>query len=257
MTTYTTTFRQTTQSDNNQMTTVSSPVYWLRGGWNDLIAAPMISLLIGGSFTLLCAVAYAAIAAQPVLTTTVLALLLLISPFIAATAYFIAQQHEQKRAPSLHDALGDVRSRALSIGLFSILCTLILGAWVRVSSIAFALYYGTLGEGAAHLARTWTAGFDFPAMLVFLTLTGLVLALTLFAIGAIALPMIADQNSNVVTAVRKSFDTLSKNAATMMVWMVLLTAAIATALLSGLVLMPVVFPLLAYATWHSYRQLAG
>ena len=257
MTTYSTTIRQTTQSDNNQMTTVSSPVYWLRGGWNDLIAAPMISLLVGGSFTLLCAVAYAAIAAQPVLTTTVLAMLLLISPFIAATAYFIAQQHEQKRVPSLHVALGDVRSRALSIGLFSILCTLILGAWVRVSSIAFALYYGTLGEGAAYLARTWTAGFDFPAMLVFLTLTGLVLALTLFAIGAIALPMIADQNSNVVAAVRKSFDTLRNNAATMMVWIVLLAAAIATALLSGLVLMPVVFPLLAYATWHSYRQLVG
>jgi uncharacterized membrane protein len=257
MTTYTTTFRQTTQSDKNQMTTVSSPVYWLRGGWNDITAAPMISLLIGGSFTLLCAVAYAAIAAQPVLTSTVLAVLLLISPFIAATAYFIAQQHEQKRVPSLRDALGDVRSRALSIGLFSILCTLILGAWVRVSSIAFALYYGTLGEGAAYLARTWTAGFDFPAMLFFLTLTGLVLALTLFAIGAIALPMIADQNSNVITAVHRSFDTLSNNAATMMVWIVLLAAAIATALLSGLILMPVVFPLLAYATWHSYRQLAG
>jgi len=257
MTTYTTTYKQTTQSDNNQMTAVSSPVYWLHGGWNDLIAAPMISLLVGGSFTLLCAVAYTAVAAQPALTTTVLALLLLISPFIAATAYFIAQQHEQKRVPSLHVALGDVRKRALSIGLFSILCTLILGAWVRVSSIAFALYYGTLGEGAAQLARTWTAGFDFPTMLVFLTLTGLVLALALFAIGAIALPMIADQNSNVVTAVHKSFDTLSDNAAMMVVWVLFLTAAIATALVSGLVLMPVVFPLLAYATWHSYRQLTG
>ena len=257
MSTYTTTYKQTTQSDNNQLTTISSPVYWLHSGWNDLIAAPMTSLLVGGSFTLLCAVAYAVVAAQPVITTTVLALLLLISPFIAATAYFIAQQHEQKLAPSLHDALVDVRSRALSIGVFSILCTLILGAWVRVSSIVFALYYGALGEDAAQLARTWTTGFDFPAMLVFLTLTGLVLALTLFAIGAIALPLIADKNSNVVIAIQKSIDTLINNAAMMMVWILFLTAAIAMALMSGLILMPLVFPLLAYATWHSYRQLAG
>ena len=68
--------------------------------------------------------------------------------------------------------------------------------------------------------------------------------------------MIADKNSNVVTAVQKSIDTLINNAAVMMVWILFLTAAIAMALMSGLILMPLVFPLLAYATWHSYRQLA-
>ena len=257
MTTFSTTYRQTVQSDNNQTAAVTAPVYWLRDGWKDLTAAPMVSLLVGGSFTLLCAAAYAAVSAQPVLSATVLAVLLLISPFIAATAYFIAQQHEQNRKPSLQIALGDVRNRALSIGLFSILSALIVGAWVRVSSIVFALYYGSLGDAAAQLARTWTAGSDLPAMLVFMTLAGVVLALTLFVTGAIALPMIADQNCNIITAVDKSLGTLRKYAGVMMVWALLLVAAIATALLSGLILMPVVFPLLAYATWHSYRQLAG
>jgi uncharacterized membrane protein len=41
----------------------------------------------------------------------------------------------------------------------------------------------------------------------------------------------------------------------MVVWMLVLLSLIVPALMSGLLLMPVVFPLLAYATWHSYRQL--
>ena len=51
--------------------------------------------------------------------------------------------------------------------------------------------------------------------------------------------------------------TLRHNALTMVVWMFTLAAIIALALMSSLLLMPVVFPLLAYATWHSYRHLAG
>ncbi|MGB5456769.1 MAG: hypothetical protein WBO18_12485, partial [Gammaproteobacteria bacterium] len=55
--------------------------------------------------------------------------------------------------------------------------------------------------------------------------------------------------------VSNSIEVLKNNVTTMMVWMLLLIALITVALLSGLLLMPAIFPLLAYATWHSYRQL--
>ncbi|MGB5716087.1 MAG: hypothetical protein WBN81_03235, partial [Gammaproteobacteria bacterium] len=57
--------------------------------------------------------------------------------------------------------------------------------------------------------------------------------------------------------VRIGLHTLRENSKTMLVWVTLLAVLIGIALASGLILMPLVFPLLAYATWHSYRQLVA
>jgi len=150
-----------------------------------------------------------------------------------------------------------VRSRSTSIALFSLLSALLLAAWVRLTSIAFALYYGTLGVSAAEVVGVWTAGDGASAVLVFIASATVVFALALFTIGAISLPLIADRNCNVIDAVLIGLQTLRENLKTMLVWMAMLAVFIAIALASGLILMPLVFPLLAYATWHSYRQLVA
>ena len=257
MTTYDSTYQQPLRYKHATAQGATRPLLWLRAGWDDFIRSPASSLAMGLSFTALCLAAYSAAAALPMFTISFLTLLLAASPFIAATAYFIARQHEHGMIASLPSAAKDLRNRALSIGLFSLLMALIVAVWLRFSSIAFALYFGTLGFDQAQLARTWTAGFDFPAMLVFLTLAGVVLGLTLFAIGAIALPAIADRNDNVVDAVRTGVNTLRAHSATMAVWMILIVSLIAVGLLSALVLMPLIFPVLAYATWHSYKSLCS
>lgn len=256
MTTYNTTYNQSGHSRNAETVNTVSPLTWLRAGWGDIAGAPMISALVGGSFTALCAIAYTLANLNPMFSASILVLLLVVSPFFAVAAYSVARQREQNRTPSLRVCFDDVRSRALSIGLFSILYALIVSAWVRFSSIVFALYYGTLGPSSADLARAWTTGSDAPTMLLFLSAAGVVLALTLFITGAFALPLIADRNLNVISAVQSSVDILRSNITSSLAWVLLLIVLISAALLSGLVLMPVVFPLLAYATWHSYRQLA-
>ena len=257
MTTYDSTYRQPFRHKHVTTHSAATPLLWLRAGWDDFVKSPASSLTMGASFTALCLAAYAAATALPMFTITVLTLLLAASPFIAATAYFIARQHERGMAASMLSAVNELRTRALSIGLFSLLMALIVAVWLRFSSIAFALYFGTLGFDQAQLARTWTAGFDLPAMLVFSTIVGIALGLTMFAIGAIALPTIADRSDDLIEAVQTGASTLRANAATMVVWMVLIASLLATGLLSALVLMPIIFPVLAYATWHSYRELCS
>jgi uncharacterized membrane protein len=237
---------------------LTSPVIWLREGWNDFTASPMTSLLIGGAFTLLCLAAYAAISINPILSATTLALMLLASPFIAATAYSMARQRQQSSTTNLRQAVYEMRMRALDIGLFAVMSALIVGAWVRLSSIAFAIFYGNLEVNtAAELARAWTTGFDYPTMLLFLLITGAVLGLSLFAIGALALPMIAEKDSDIITAMGDSIARLSKHSMTMLVWISFILGAVSLALLSSLALMPVIFPILAYASWHSYKHLGS
>ena len=256
MTTYSSTYKNTLDSNRDTAPTAASPFNWLRDGWNDFVGAPMISIMLGSVFTAVCVAAYAAAAALPVLSGTILSVLLLVSPFIAAAAYFVAQHREQYRTVSLPAILRSVRSRAIAIGLFSLIGALLVGAWVRLSSIAFALYYGAAGDSSTQLAHNWITGLDHTAMLVFLTAAGFLLGSALFAIGAIALPMIADRDCNAITAIHNSLVTLRDNKMTMLFWMLTVIAYIAVAIFSGLVLMPLVFPLLAYATWHSYRELS-
>ena len=257
MANYNTTYDQTLHSDNPKTSAVTKPFYWLRAGLSDLTSAPLLSILLGGSFTLLCAIALGIVNTLPLFSVTMLAMLLILSPFLAAMAYSVARQREEKLTPTLRVCLKDIRSRALGIGLFSILSALIVAAWVRLSSIVFALYYGTLGESTADIARAWTSGSSVPSMLVFITAVGALLALTLFTIGAFALPMIADRNINVINAAHRSIEILKNNTSTILVWMCLLAAFIAAAIFSGLILMPAVFQLLAYTAWHSYRQLSA
>ena len=257
MANYNTTYDHTPGSDSRRTAAAARPFYWLRAGSSDLAGAPLLSILIGGSFTVLCVIALGVVNTLPMFSVSVLAMLLIVSPFLAAAAYSVARQRDENLAPTLRACLNDIRSRALGIGLFSILSALIVAAWIRLSGIVFALYYGALGESTASIARAWTSGTSLPSMLVFFTVALALLALTLFTIGAFALPIIADRNTNVINAALRSVEILKSNMSSILVWMLLLAAFIAAALLSSLILMPIVFPLLAYATWHSYRQLSG
>jgi|GEM_PF-3401357 len=77
MMTYSTSFKHVQDRQTSTTLAAASPFTWLQEGWNDFINAPMISVLIGTGFTLLCIIAYTAAAAQPVLSGTVLSLLLM------------------------------------------------------------------------------------------------------------------------------------------------------------------------------------
>ena len=234
--------------------TETSPLRWLRAGIKDVIASPTASAVLGTSFTVLCLLAYLAMNSMPMLSAAILVVLLLIGPYLAAAAYFVPLQREYGDEPSATACIDGIRNRFLSIGLFSIVCAMIVAAWTRLASIAFALYYSSLATGP-EIARIWTSGQQSPSILVFLVAASLVLAFVLFAVSAVSLPLIAERNTDVVTAIRVSLHTLSAHKLSLALWVILISALTSVAVLSKLVLMPLVFPLLAYATWHSYRQL--
>ena len=254
---YTTTYGQLPSVAHGQDLTPSSPLSWLRLAWDDAYASPTTSLALGIAFTGLCFLAYTAASAMPVLTTLPLTVLLMVGPFVATAGYFVACQRERGERVSLRTAFSRVRTRALSIGLFSLMMGLIASAWVRLSTIAFALKYGVVGVDLTDASQVLRSLPEAPVGLMFVLATGLLLAGFLFAVSVISLPMVADRNCGPIDAIRFSLRSLQTHSATLLVWMIMLAAGIGAALASSLALMPVVFPLLAYATWHGYRQVSG
>ncbi|MGB5717924.1 MAG: DUF2189 domain-containing protein, partial [Gammaproteobacteria bacterium] len=218
MSNHTATYERSQRVQHSGSAPADSPFHWLQEGWHDLIAAPVISAFLGFLFTFACVIAYLAATAVPQLSAVFLLLLLMVSPFIAAAAYFVVHKREQGVRISMHACLKIVRSRSTSIALFSLLSALLLAAWVRLTSITFAIYYGSLGTSAAEVVRFWTAGDGASSVVIFLASATVVFALALFAMGAISLPLIADRNCNVIDAVRIGLHTLRENSKTMLVW---------------------------------------
>ena len=254
MSTFPTAFHQPSHLDDILPPTASSPFRWLLAGLHDMLAYPVISAVLGLAFTALCVLAYWFVASAPMFSATALVVLLLTGPYLAAAAYHVPLQRERADEPGASACIEGVRNRFLSIGLFAIVCALLVAAFTRLAGIAFALYYSSFASGP-EIARIWTSGQQSISMLVFLVTASAVLVAVLFAVSAISLPLLVERNTDVITAMRTSLRTLRAHKLALALWVTLILVLTAAAILSQLVLMPVVFPLLAYATWHSYRQL--
>jgi uncharacterized membrane protein len=128
---------------------------------------------------------------------------------------------------------------------------------VRASALLFAVKFNTLSPSIeGYLGLVSGAAAD-PWVLGYLGLIGLALALAVFVVGAVSIPMIVDRQVGPVLAIRTSARAVAKNWAAMLVWALLIVALTAIGIATWFVGMLVLFPVLGYATWHSYRSLVA
>ena len=69
-----------------------------------------------------------------------------------------------------------------------------------------------------------------------------------------AIPLLFDQRTDVFTAMAISMRSVWRNLGKVLPWGCVVVALGLLSLLSGFLLMIVVFPLLGHATWHAYRD---
>jgi uncharacterized membrane protein len=86
-------------------------------------------------------------------------------------------------------------------------------------------------------------------------LIGGTLALIVFAITVVSVPLLLDRKTDFITAMRTSLRTVDANLLVMIFWgaiVVTLTAIGFLTLFFGLI---VLMPLIGHASWHAYRDL--
>lgn len=239
-----------------QVGTVASdrPLHWLRQGARDVMRSPApslgLGLLIAAVGMLLTTAAWKATYIAPAL----LGGFLLVGPFLAIALYGVTRQLEEGEAVHLRESLHDIRANADSIALFGLMLVLAYIFWERSAAILFAFYYN--GE-AIHLSQLMAEVFSgqyLGLMLIFLA-AGALLAALVFALSVVSAPMLVDRPVDVVTAALTSLRCCVRNPLPMLVWAALiagLTLVGFATLMLGLIF---VFPLLAHASWHAYREM--
>ncbi|MEM8744523.1 MAG: DUF2189 domain-containing protein, partial [Pseudomonadota bacterium] len=127
--------------------------------------------------------------------------------------------------------------------------------WMDLAFLLFMLFLGPKSFQLDAIVPTLLFTPNGLGLLIVGTLVGAVLALLVFAVTAVSIPLLMRRKVDAVTAAVTSFQAVALNPAPMLLWGVLIVAMMAVAFATLFVGMIIIFPLIGHATWHAYRSL--
>jgi len=150
--------------------------------------------------------------------------------------------------------LDDWRHNRAAISLFGLVLALTLLAWERISAVLFALFYGgDVPELTRFLEDVLFSGRYLDFVVAYFA-AGAVLAVVVFCISVVSLPLMLDRDMDTVAAILTSLRAVRANPGAMLVWAALIALLMALGYATLMIGVVVIFPLLAHATWHCYRD---
>lgn len=222
----------------------TSPLAWLRAGWQDYRRAPGLSALYG-AVIMLVSVAVSTLAwslGRFALLAVLLSGFVFVAPLLAVGLYSVSRDLEVGRTPALRRSFALAWRVVGQAGVFALLLLVILLVWSRVGMMLYALIPVESGDTVA-LVELLGIG----------SAVGAVFAALTFSATAFSLPMIADRGVDMVTACVSSIHAVLRNKAAALVWAALIVALTLIGFATAFIGLVLVMPWLAYSAWHGYR----
>ncbi len=227
---------------------------WLKLGMNDVRQAKFASLFYGIVFAsagfLMHAVLFEASWLLSALTTG----FLLIGPFLAMGLYDLSRRMQLGEKPALIPSLSAWRSNLMNVGIFAGVLVIILLIWARASLVIFALFFQGGLPTFLEIVQT-VITFKQPTFaLVYFTIGGFFAAFV-YAASVIAIPLMADQKTDAVTAAIASLLAVTRNVIPMLLWAITIVLLVAIGFATHFVGLIITMPIIGHASWHAYRDL--
>lgn len=226
-------------------------------GWHDFRSAPMVSIAIASIYTLggWLLAALLTVFDLPFLVYPLAMGFALIAPFIAVAFYDVSHRLESETRPTLGAVWRATRASARrDIRWMALITAFAFFLWMDMAAMLTLSFFGAAALDFRALLNeifTSTRGLLF---LVVGHIAGAIVAGLIFAISVVSFPLLYDRDIDVVSAITASIRLVRQNPIPMLAWCVTIAASIVIAIASGLLLLPVLLPILGYATWHLYRR---
>jgi uncharacterized membrane protein len=236
--------------------TADQPFQWLRAGAQDLIKAWPLSLFYGVVAALLGYGLLQAAEDRPHLGMALTSGFLFVAPVLATVFYCVSHRLEHHhKLPRLFVPLLSWRANPISLGLFTVMLLFVLISWERISAILVGLFLSGSGiAGLSDLLSVSAVRQHTDFVLAYLAF-GAVLALAIFSLSVVSLPMMLHRKVDFATALVTSFMATRLNFPVMLLWGVLIAGLVAIGFATNFIAMAVIFPWLGHASWHAYRGL--
>ena len=231
------------------------PMQWLRMGWNDMRENLGASLSYG---VILAAIGYLILsyaADKPYLFMAAISGFMLIGPIAAAGMYEISRRYEKGEKVAFFGSIRGLARNADALAMFGAFLAIALIGWERISAIMFALFYRGEIDNMTNFVSGILSSDGNLYFLAAYVIVGAVLALVVFSLSAIAIPMVMDRETDTITAAMTSLRAVQVNFDAMLLWAVMIVALIGIGFASMMIGMVILLPLVGHATWHAYRDL--
>lgn len=230
----------------------------LMEGLADFARAPLFGLFFGGIFAAAGIVIVLALTAWdvPWMIYPVAIGFPLVGPFAAVGLYEVSRRLEAGRPldwPGVLSVVWAQRRRELSWMAFVML--FVFWVWMYQIRLLVALFLGRLSFST--LEKFLTVVLTTPQGFLFLAVghvVGAAIALVLFSITVISIPLLMEREVDFVTAMITSVRAVVASPVAMLSWGVVVTLCVIAACLPFFLGLLVVLPVLGHATWHLYRR---
>ena len=140
----------------------------------------------------------------------------------------------------------------------TVLLMLIALVWLRLAMLLMAIFLGTLSvPPPSEFMQMLLFTPQGLGLLVVGTLIGGAIAASVFALSAVAVPLLLVEQTDAVTAARASLAAVCANPVVMMLWAALIVVMMGAGFLTLLIGLIVAFPLIGHATWYAYQDIYG
>ncbi len=231
--------------------------HWLGQGWRDFRSAPQVSIAYGSAFVLIGLLLTVGLYSLD-LTSLILPLaggFIILAPILVVGLYDVSRRLEAGLPVTVADcfgAFGRSLGQLSAIGVALLVCYLV---WIRTALLLFALFFNQDPPPLDQFLGDVVFSLEGAPLLILGTLVGAVFAAVVFAITAVSVPLIYDRPVDVMTAIGVSLLTVRQNYKLMFGWAALIVLVTVIGLVTAFIGLTVAVPVLAYATWHAYRDL--
>lgn len=218
---------------------------WLAAGWVDFRNAGGISLVYG-FFVFLVSVLVAWSAWKLggfVLLLSTLSGFVFVAPLLAFGLYSVSRQLCEGRKPSFRHTVKAIKRPLGNSMVFTLVLLVVFLLWARAGMMVQVFFPFGGHPDWGHVVTFLLIG----------SAVGSIFACISFAASVFSLPMLANRDIDVITAVLSSINAVLRNKPAMLVWAFLICSLTLVGFLTAGIGLIIIIPWLAYATWHGYR----
>ena len=231
------------------------PFTWLAHGARDVVGCWPANVAHGLLMVLMGWVLLLMLGNHPYFVSAAVSGFLLFAPIMTTGLCELSRRREARQGTGFNNSLAVLNREGLALFKFGAVLGTVAVLWFALSEFllipAFSVPMPTIAE-------TYYLGFldevNRTQVLWFLG-TGGVLAVIVFLLSVVTVPLIIDRGARASEAMRASVRVAYANPLTMIVWSALIVAITVVGFATLLLGMVVLIPLLGHATWYAYRDL--